>query len=200
MSSRSFVRWTANVLTALLAAACAEGAPVADNKTTSNGTGGEASTTTTGEGGSGGQTPDPGPEVCPNATGVYEVEPAQTNLLFLLDRSGSMHLRVTDTDTRWTLTSAGLASIVSALPKETVAGLAMFPSGDQPVTCCAITAGNYIDCSACAAGDLPGPESRCDANTYGDLAVSMAAMDPSHASAITAQVAGSDEDFYWGTP
>jgi hypothetical protein len=148
----------------------------------------------TGGGGS-----DPGPAVCPDATDVLPVEPAASNLLFLLDRSGSMHLRVTDTETRWTLTTAGLSNILSSLSSDTVAGLAMFPSGDQPVTCCEITAGNFVDCT-CAAGELPDTASRCDETTYQSLAVSMEPLTPSHASEITGSVAQSDTEFYWGTP
>lgn len=158
------------------------------------GAGGEDSTT-----GSGGAAGEEQPPVCPEASGVYPVEPAASNLLFLLDRSGSMHLRVTDTDTRWTLTTAGLANILVSVPDSTVAGLAMFPAGDQPITCCEVTAGNFIDCN-CAAGELPGPIDRCDATTYQSLAVSMDALDSAHEQAIVSAVSASDTEFYWGTP
>jgi hypothetical protein len=143
---------------------------------------------------------DPGPDVCPDATGVYEVAPAQSNLLFLLDRSGSMHLRVTEVDTRWTMTTAGLAGIVAALPDETIGGLQMFPSGDAPVSCCVVTPENYIDCGACGPGELPGPELRCDATVYNPLAVGMAPLLEPQVQTITSTVAASDDEFYWGTP
>ncbi len=157
--------------------------------------GGGTSSTNVGAGGT-----DPGPDVCPDATGVYAVEPAQTNLLFLLDRSGSMHLRVSGDETRWSMTTAGLADIVQALPDETVGGLQMFPSGDAPVTCCTIMPENYIDCSACAPGELPGPEARCDASVYEPLSVGMAPLLEAQVQSITSAVAGSDDEFYWGTP
>jgi hypothetical protein len=184
--------------------ACSEGEPVHETSTTSGGdgaSGGAGGSVAEGTGGAGGDmTPDPGPEVCPNATGVYDVKPAQTNLLFLLDRSGSMHLRVQGDDTRWSLTTAGLSSILAALPQSTVAGLEMFPSGDQPVSCCAITSGNYIDCGACGAGELPGPGSRCSTVVYGDFSVDMAALSSGHAGEITAAAQSSNDEFYWGTP
>jgi len=149
------------------------------------------------DGGQGGE--GAGPALCPEATGVYPLSPATSNLLFLLDRSGSMHLRVGDSDTRWTLTTAGLGNILSSVSDDTVAGLAMFPSGDQPITCCAVTAGNFIDCE-CATGELPEPTERCDAATYDALAVPMDTLASSHVTAMTNAVAASDEEFYWGTP
>jgi len=147
-----------------------------------------------------GGTPDPGPQVCPDATGVYEVQPAQSNLLFLLDQSGSMHLWVGENDTRWSLTTAGLGNILEALPDETVGGLQMFPSGDASIGCCVVTEGNYIDCGACGAGELPGPEARCAEETYHPLAVPMAPMDAAHESTLMSTVRAEDESFYWGTP
>ncbi len=140
-----------------------------------------------------------GPEVCPDASGVYPVEAAPSNLLFLLDRSGSMHLRVGEDGTRWTLTTAGLADILTSVSDDTMAGLAMFPSGDAPVTCCSVTPGNFIDCE-CAAGELPTPEARCEAETYDALAVPFAKLDAGHEADLMAAVTASDEEFYWGTP
>lgn len=160
---------------------------------------GEGGQDTSGSGAGGEGAGGGGPELCPEATGVYPVEAAASNLLFLLDRSGSMHLRVGTTDTRWTLTSAGLANILVSMPDSTVAGLAMFPSGDQPVTCCDVTAGNYIECS-CATGELPGPADRCDETTYQSLTVGMDALDDAHEQQIISAVAASDAEFYWGTP
>ena len=158
--------------------------------------GGAGGNTASSASGSGGAPPSP---VCPDASDVYAVEPAASNLLFLLDRSGSMHLRVNATDTRWTLTTAGLANILVSVPDQTVAGLAMFPSGDQPVTCCEVTAGNFVDCT-CADGELPAPADRCDATTYESLAVSMDALDAAHEAEMISTVAASDSEFYWGTP
>ena len=161
-------------------------------------------------GGAGGQTPEPaggsggvvdtGPTVCPDATDVYEVQPAQSNLLFLVDRSGSMHLTVADEDTRWTLTKGGLFSIFDGLPSDTHTAVAMFPWGDAPITCCSITASNYITCGACGSGELPGPALRCDASQYHQLPVSMASLDELQLEKMKAQVSTADDEFYWGTP
>jgi hypothetical protein len=145
-------------------------------------------------------TPEGGPEVCPDATGVYGVEPAPSNLLFLLDRSGSMHLRVNGDVTRWMMTKTGLQSILQALPTDTNAGLTMFPQGDDPITCCDITADNVITCGNCAAGELPGPAMRCEATNYLDLPVSMAPLGPGQVDAIMSYVSSADDEFYWGTP
>ncbi len=199
MKRTNFLSLTALIL--VLGAGCSSSDPVVGSdgeEGASDDDGGGAGDegggpTTSGAGGT-----DPGPEVCPEATGVYPVEPAASNLLFLLDRSGSMHLRVGN-ETRWTLTTAGLTNILSSLPDQTVAGLAMFPSGDQPVTCCSVMPENYIDCE-CAAGELPGPSERCDATTYESLAVPMGPLGVTHESDIVGAVAQSDEEFYWGTP
>lgn len=144
--------------------------------------------------------PDPEPQVCPDATGVYDVKPAQTNLLFVLDRSGSMHLQINGSETRWTATKAGLFTLFDGLPADTVAGITMFPMGDQPVTCCTVTSGNYIDCSACATGELPGPENRCDELSYQSLPVGMAALDMGQITDMKSLVSSADNEFYWGTP
>jgi len=145
-------------------------------------------------------TPEGGPEVCPDATGVYGVDPAPSNLLFLLDRSGSMHLRVEGDLTRWKMTKSGLESLLMALPSDTNAGLTMFPQGDDPITCCDITASNVISCGNCAAGELPGPQNRCDIQSYLDLPVSMAPLGGGQVEAIMSYVSSADDEFYWGTP
>lgn len=182
---------------------CTNSDPIADGMSSGGGDEGGAGggVIEEGAGGAGGEggVVDPGPAVCPDASGVYEVQPATTNLLFLLDRSGSMHLRVTGDQTRWQLTTAGFAEILQTIPEDTVAGLQMFPSGDQPVDCCFVTAGNFVDCE-CAAGELPGPESRCESDTYNALSVGMAPLDGQQVEEITTKVAVSDTEFYWGTP
>jgi hypothetical protein len=142
----------------------------------------------------------PAPEVCSDATGVYEVKPAQTNLAFVLDRSGSMHLGINGTDTRWTATKAGLFQLFDVLPSDAVAGVTMFPAGDQPVTCCTITEANYIDCGACGTGELPGPENRCDALSYQTMPVALGPMSAAHLADMKAFVSTGDDEFYWGTP
>ncbi|MSP25409.1 MAG: hypothetical protein EXR75_09645 [Myxococcales bacterium] len=142
----------------------------------------------------------PGPEVCPDATSVIDVEPAQSNTLFLVDRSGSMHLRVTDTVTRWNLTKAGLFDLLDAMPASARGGLSLFPAGDAPIDCCVITTANTITCDGCLAGELPEPENRCDALEYQDLDVGVGPLDALQVEAMKAKIATVDEEFYWGTP
>ncbi|MFP6683718.1 MAG: hypothetical protein VB934_03360 [Polyangiaceae bacterium] len=157
--------------------------------------GGGSATVSSGVGGQ----PPTKPTICPDASDVFEVEPAPSNLLILLDRSGSMHLRIDEQNTRWSLTKAGLGEILKTLPSDTAAGLAMFPSGDQPISCCEVTSGNYISCN-CTASELPGPEARCEAAAYDEFAVDVAPLSAVQAEKIMASVAASDEEFYWGTP
>lgn len=160
------------------------------------GEGGGGAGDTTATGGAGGEAP----AVCPDATGVYEATPANSNVLFLFDRSGSMHLTIDPVTTRWMAARDGLFQFLDSLPASTNAGLEMFPKGDAPIDCCVITADNDIDCGGCAAGELPGPEARCDASAYGDPTVSQAPMTPAHRQAMKDFVSSSDDEFYWGTP
>jgi len=164
-----------------------------------SGVGGDESSGAGGSGGEGGG--DVGPRVCPDATAVHAVSPAQSNLLFLIDRSGSMHIRVgTAGDTRWSLTKAGLFEIFDALPPATVGGLSLFPWGDKPVTCCKITAANNVACNACADGSLPSPESRCEPGSYASLPIPLAPLDTAQVDQMKALASTVDDEFYWGTP
>ncbi len=137
--------------------------------------------------------------ICPNATGTYPATPATGNVLFLMDRSGSMQIKLTSGDTRWTATKSGLFDLLGALPSSTRAGAMMFPQGDKPITCCDIsTSINDVVCN-CGSGELPGVDPRCLVPTY-DVAVPVASLGPLQTSNIEAYVSGSDDDFYWGTP
>ena len=165
--------------------------------------GGDATTTaattaaaTTGAGGEGGG----GPEVCPAATGVYEPEPAPSNVLFLLDRSGSMHLRIDESNTRWLAMKAGLFTLLDGMDSSVNAGIEMFPRGDAPIDCCVITESNVIDCGGCAAGELPGPEARCDASWYTTPPVPVSSLDAEQRATMKDFVSTADTQFYWGTP
>ncbi len=188
------------LLSAPLLTACGDAEEVAASVESNDAAGGSGGTEAPEPEGGAGGVATPGPTVCPDATGVYEVEPAQSNLLFLVDRSGSMHLNVSGEDTRWTLTKAGLFSIFDSLPGYTHTAVSMFPWGDAPITCCEITSSNYITCGGCAAGELPGPALRCDATQYHQLPVSMAALDELQLEKMKAQVSTADDEFYWGTP
>lgn len=162
-----------------------------------SGAGGDDTSGAGGGGGEGGGEP----AVCPDATAVHAVSPAQSNMLFLVDRSGSMHIRVGNAgDTRWSLTKAGLFEVFDALPPTTVAGLSLFPWGDKPVTCCKITAGNNVACDACADGALPGPTERCDDSSYSSLPIPLAALDTAQVDQMKALATTVDDEFYWGTP
>jgi hypothetical protein len=165
----------------------------------SDGDGGSATTgdpTGGGLGGSGGSAP----EVCPEATDVFEVEPAPSNVLFLFDRSGSMHLMIDDTTTRWVAAKAGLFAFIDQLPTDTNAGIQTFPLGDDPIDCCVITWDNDIDCSYCASGELPGPATRCEDAEYSDPLVEVGKLDAARRKAIKDSISAFDQDFYWGTP
>ena len=193
----------AALLTVLAPLGCAEtekvsGSGAGDDDGSSEGQGGSGARDPTGGGlgGSGGEAP----AVCPDATDVYQVEAAPSNVLFLFDRSGSMHLKIDPSTTRWVAAKAGLFALIDDLPADTNAGIQTFPRGDAPVDCCVITADNDIDCGGCATGELPGPANRCDATLYSDPAVAVGALDASQRQEIKDAISTSDEEFYWGTP
>jgi len=185
-------------LTAATVGACATTGeviltPTGNDPIDGGGHGGEGGSA--GAGGSGGA-----PVQCVDGNAVYEATPAKSNVLFLVDRSGSMHLSIDAVDTRWTATKNGLFHLLDALPSTLSAGLSLFPSGDQPVTCCKIIE-NVIQCAAyCAPGELPGPEARCDPSAYQSPALAFAELDAGHKQAMKDLVSTVDDEFYWGTP
>ena len=121
--SKSWVNLACVVgLTAFAASGCGGGdqaSPGHIGLPDDDGAGGAPANPSTGVGGS---PVKPPPMICPEATGVYEVQAEPSNLLFVLDRSGSMHLSVNDNQTRWTLTTAGLGEILHSLASDTAAG------------------------------------------------------------------------------
>jgi len=137
--------------------------------------------------------------VCPDATGTYPAQKAAGNVLFLMDRSGSMQIKLGSGDTRWQDTKTGLFDLLGALPSSMRAGAMMFPQGDAPISCCWISSTtNDVACS-CGTGELPDIHPRCDVPTY-SVPVPVSALGPAQTSDIEAYISGSDEDFYWGTP
>lgn len=145
-------------------------------------------------------TPPPPPPVCDAATGVYTATPTPHDVLFLLDRSGSMHAKVASGATRWQAAQKALSSMLDSVSSTTRAGLDMFPRGDKPITCCWIDpTTNYTDCD-CAAGELPAMTARCTASTYNPALVPVATLGDAQKSSIRAKIAASDAEFYWGTP
>ncbi len=142
---------------------------------------------------------DAGAPICADATGTYPAQPAAGNVLFLMDRSGSMQIQLTNGDTRWKATKSGLFDLIGALPSSTRAGAMMFPQGDKPISCCWISpTANDVTCS-CATGQLPGIDPRCEESTY-SAPVSVSSLGPQQTSDIEAYISSSDADFYWGTP
>lgn len=140
------------------------------------------------------------PPVCSAATGVYAATPTAHDVLFLLDRSGSMHAKVASGATRWQAAQKALSSLLDAVSDTTRAGLDMFPRGDKPITCCWIDpATNYTDCN-CATGELPTGTKRCAATTYSPALVPLATLGDAQKAAIRSTIAASDAEFYWGTP
>lgn len=152
------------------------------------------------------QTPDAGtildsaaPPFCKEADAVYVAKRETGNSLLLVDRSGSMQIKLTNGDTRWIATKKGINSLLSSLPSTTRAGAMMFPQGDKPITCCWIgTTTNDVQCS-CSQGQLPGEFPRCDSATY-KAPVPVADLSSQQSSDIMAYISGSDKEFYWGTP
>ena len=136
---------------------------------------------------------------CPELEGVYAAKRSKRNVLFLLDRSGSMHIRLSNLDTRWTATRKGVRDLLTTLGPSARGGAMMFPQGDRPVTCCSIDPRiNDVACT-CSAHDLPGVHPRCDLATY-QAAISVGDLDAPKASAIDDYFATADDEFYWGTP
>jgi hypothetical protein len=136
---------------------------------------------------------------CSEAQGIYTAKRETSNVMLLIDRSGSMHIKLSNADTRWTGTKKGLANLLRSLPATSRAGAMMFPQGDKPITCCGIDpALNDVKCS-CASGELPGTTTRCAASHY-EAGVPVAPLDTAQITAIEAHVASADREFYWGTP
>ena len=140
--------------------------------------------------------------VCDAATAVYAATPTPHDVLFLLDRSGSMHIKVESGSTRWQAAEKAMFNLLDLLGSDPaiVAGLDMFPRGDAPITCCWIDPTlNDVTCD-CAAGELPTPATRCGESAYASALVPAAALDDAQRSAMKAAIHVSDAEFYWGTP
>src|SRR5438034_542981 len=70
---------------------------------------------------------DDAPPICAEASGQYTAVREPSNVLFLLDRSGSMHIKLPSGQTRWQSTKKGLVDLLGVLPATTRAGMMMFP-------------------------------------------------------------------------
>ncbi len=140
--------------------------------------------------------PPPAP-VCNNAEGVFEATKEPSNVLLLLDRSGSMQIKLSNAETRWVATKRGLFELLANLPSTTTVGSMMFPQGNQPVDFCFINGDNEVECT-------PGPTrpdkaARCSASSY-QVGVPNSSLDSSQVDRIQQYVSSADTEFYYGTP
>lgn len=141
----------------------------------------------------------PAPPICSEATGEYAASREPSNVLFLYDRSGSMHIVLPSTETRWQAAKKGFFDLLDALPATTTAGLMLFPQGDAPVNAyCGIDAAvNDVRCKS--SWPEPSGAKRCSVGTYAP-SVPSGLLSASQIDALKGQVTASDTGFYWGTP
>lgn len=137
------------------------------------------------------------PALCSEQEASFEAKRPKSNILFLLDRSGSMQIKLPNGETRWAATRTALFKMLDTLPKtEARASVMQFPQGDATVnTCCAINAQNQVDCNCTT---YPAPTKRCDAATY--KAPAPMDLDATSIQTIKQSVNASNTSFYWGTP
>lgn len=137
--------------------------------------------------------------LCAEARGAYEATREPSNVLFLYDRSGSMHIQLPSKATRWDATKKGFFDLLSELPSSVSAGLMLFPQGDAPVNkWCGIEASiNDVHCKS--GWPEPSQKDRCDAGLY-KASVASNYLSASQVTSLEAQVTASDSEFYWGTP
>ncbi len=136
---------------------------------------------------------------CAEATGEYIATREPSNVLFLFDRSGSMHIQLPSKSTRWQATKAGFLEVLGVLPPSVGAGLMLFPQGDAPVNAwCSIDP--KVNDVRCKSGwPEPSEKLRCDATQY-TANVPSGLLTASQIEAMKDQVTASDASFYWGTP
>lgn len=141
----------------------------------------------------------PAPAICAESTGQYAATREPSNVLFLYDRSGSMHIQLQSQETRWKAMKDGFFTLLSSLPQSTSAGLMLFPQGDDPVNAhCGIDATlNDVKCQT--GWPEPAGTNRCNASTYA-TDVPTGALTSGQVQAIKDKVSASDPGFYWGTP
>jgi hypothetical protein len=141
---------------------------------------------------------DPAPAVvCADQTATFTPMRPKTNVLFVLDRSGSMQMKLASGGTRWTATRDALFAMLGALPAmNSRANVMQFPSGDAPLdTCCKIDAQNAV---ACTCSTYPTPAKRCSPATYAPKAP--VDLDAASIQEMENRVSASNTHFYWGTP
>lgn len=143
--------------------------------------------------------PAPAAPLCAEARGQYEATREPSNLLFLYDRSGSMHIQLPSKATRWEASKKGFFDLLGKLPSSTAAGLMLFPQGDAPVNkWCGIDASiNDVTCKA--SWPEPSEKARCDSKLY-TPSVASANLTSDQIVSLEAAITASDGEFYWGTP
>ena len=146
-----------------------------------------------------GEPEEPAPAICAESAGSYTATREPSNVLFLYDRSGSMHIQLPSKQTRWEATKKGFFDLLASLPSSTGAGLMLFPQGDAPVNAyCGIDpALNDVRCKS--SWPEPSESARCSAASY-KADVPSAQLSASQVKAMQDQVNASDAGFYWGTP
>jgi hypothetical protein len=137
-----------------------------------------------------GTTPTP---TCTDQTATFTPLRPKTNVLFALDRSGSMHTRLPSTGTRWTATRDALFGLIDKMPSLKMrASVMQFPQGDAALTCCSVAT------TECNCASYPAPTRRCSASTYS--VSNPTDLDATKIANLKSQIRQSDDDFYWGTP
>lgn len=141
----------------------------------------------------------PAPPICAEATGEYAADREPSNMLFLYDRSGSMHIVLPSGETRWDAAKEGFFDLLDALSSSTMAGLMMFPQGDAPVNAYCGVQADINDVKCTPGWPEPSGENRCDPTKY-VTDVPSAPLSAAQVGKLKAEVTASDPGFYWGTP
>jgi hypothetical protein len=138
-------------------------------------------------------------ELASCAESATTVKRDPSSVLLLIDRSGSMHIKLPSGDSRWQATRKGIFDLLGTLPRSTQMSAMMFPQGDVPVNpYCRIDASlNDVTCTP--GWPEPAGASRCAAATY-KAGIAPAFLETPQVDAIKTYVSASDNEFYWGTP
>jgi hypothetical protein len=142
---------------------------------------------------------DPSSALGSCAESATTVKRDPSSVLLLIDRSGSMHIKLPSGDSRWQAARKGIFDLLGTLPRSTQMSAMMFPQGDAPVNpYCRIDAS--INDVTCTAGwPEPSGASRCSIATY-TTGIAPAFLEAPQVDAIKTYVSASDNEFYWGTP
>ena len=140
------------------------------------------------------------PPWCADAQGVYAAKPVPGNVLFVVDRSGSMQIKLTNGGTRWTESKKGFFNLLEALPANTRVGAMMFPQGDAPITCCNISPTPQRREVQLRHRGAPRHHPALRRAKKYNVPVPVADISLAQVMDIEAYISSSDKEFYWGTP